>query len=90
MGGESSCSTKFRLCRAFREQVGLPPYAYVTHRRVSLAQQLLGRGLPQYGLPKGPRVSIFWLREANLVASILRLSTLTQPSSEPTAGATAA
>lgn len=38
---------KFRLCRAFREQVGLPPYAYVTHRRVSLAQQLLGRGLPQ-------------------------------------------
>lgn len=38
---------KFRLCRAFREQVGLPPYAYVTHRRVYLAQQLLGRGVPQ-------------------------------------------
>ena len=38
---------KFRLCRAFREQVGLPPYAYLTHRRVSLAQELLGRGLPQ-------------------------------------------
>jgi AraC-like DNA-binding protein len=38
---------KFRLCRAFREQVGLPPHAYVTHRRVSLAQELLGRGVPQ-------------------------------------------
>jgi AraC-like DNA-binding protein len=38
---------KFRLCRAFREEVGLPPHAYVTHRRVSLAQELLGRGVPQ-------------------------------------------
>lgn len=38
---------KFRLCRAFREQVGLPPHAYVTHRRVSLAQDLLARGVPQ-------------------------------------------
>jgi AraC-like DNA-binding protein len=38
---------KFRLCRAFREQVGLPPHAYVTHRRVSLAQELLTRGLSQ-------------------------------------------
>ena len=38
---------KFRLCRAFREQVGLPPHAYVTHRRISLAQSLLARGVPQ-------------------------------------------
>ena len=38
---------KFRLCRAFREQVGLPPHAYVTQRRIALAQDLLGRGLPQ-------------------------------------------
>jgi AraC-like DNA-binding protein len=38
---------KFRLCRAFREEMGLPPHAYVTHRRVSLAQELLGRGVPQ-------------------------------------------
>jgi AraC-like DNA-binding protein len=38
---------KFRLCRAFREQVGLPPHAYVTHRRVSLAQGLLARGVSQ-------------------------------------------
>ena len=38
---------KFRLCRAFREQIGLPPHAYVTHRRISLAQDLLARGVPQ-------------------------------------------
>jgi AraC-like DNA-binding protein len=38
---------KFHLCRAFREQVGLPPHAYITHRRVSLAQVLLAQGVPQ-------------------------------------------
>lgn len=38
---------KFRLCRAFREQVGLPPHAYVTHRRVARAQALLAGGMPQ-------------------------------------------
>jgi AraC-like DNA-binding protein len=38
---------KFHLCRAFRDQVGLPPHAYVTHRRVSRAQELLVRGMPQ-------------------------------------------
>ena len=38
---------KFRLCRAFREQVGLPPHAYVTHRRIARAQTLLARGMPQ-------------------------------------------
>jgi AraC-like DNA-binding protein len=38
---------KFRLCRAFRAEIGLPPHAYVTHRRVSLAQGLLARGVPQ-------------------------------------------
>ncbi|MFO0554601.1 MAG: AraC family transcriptional regulator [Polyangiaceae bacterium] len=38
---------KFRLCRAFRDEVGLPPHAYVTHRRVGLAGALLTRGLPQ-------------------------------------------
>mgnify|MGYP000462173584 CR=1 FL=1 len=38
---------KFRLCRAFREQLGLPPHAYVTHRRIALAQGLLARGVPQ-------------------------------------------
>jgi AraC-like DNA-binding protein len=38
---------KYRLCRAFRDEIGLPPHAYVTHRRVSRAQELLARGLPQ-------------------------------------------
>lgn len=38
---------KYRLCRAFRDELGLPPHAYVTHRRVSLAQTMLARGLPQ-------------------------------------------
>jgi AraC-like DNA-binding protein len=38
---------KFRLCRAFREEVGVPPHAYVTQRRVSLAQGLLARGVAQ-------------------------------------------
>lgn len=38
---------KFRLCRAFREQIGLPPHAYATHRRIMLAQRLLASGMPQ-------------------------------------------
>lgn len=38
---------KFRLCRAFREEVGVPPHAYVTHRRISLAQGLLACGVAQ-------------------------------------------
>jgi AraC-like DNA-binding protein len=38
---------KFRLCRAFRDEVGLPPHAYVTHRRIGLAGALLARGVPQ-------------------------------------------
>jgi AraC-like DNA-binding protein len=38
---------KYRLCRAFRDEFGLPPHAYVTHRRISLAQRLLARGVPQ-------------------------------------------
>ncbi|MBK8238895.1 MAG: helix-turn-helix transcriptional regulator [Deltaproteobacteria bacterium] len=38
---------KFRLCRAFRNEVGLPPHAYVTHRRIGLAGALLARGVPQ-------------------------------------------
>lgn len=38
---------KYRLSRAFRAEVGLPPHAYVTHRRISLAQTLLARGLSQ-------------------------------------------
>ncbi len=38
---------KYRLCRAFRDELGLPPHAYVTHRRIGRAQRLLARGLSQ-------------------------------------------
>ena len=47
---------KFRLCRAFRAQVGLPPYAYLTQLRVRRARELLAAGVrpgevaPQVGL----------------------------------------
>ena len=35
---------KFHLVRAFRAEVGLPPYEYLTHLRVSRAKELLRRG----------------------------------------------
>src|SRR5882724_11580429 len=35
---------KFHLVRAFRSEVGLPPYEYLTHLRVSRARELLRRG----------------------------------------------
>jgi AraC-like DNA-binding protein len=35
---------KFHLVRAFRAEVGLPPYEYLTHVRVSQAKELLQRG----------------------------------------------
>ena len=35
---------KFHLVRAFRAEVGLPPYEYLTHARVSKARELLRRG----------------------------------------------
>ena len=38
---------KFHLCRAFRDEVGLPPHAYVTHRRIGLAGSLLTCGVSQ-------------------------------------------
>lgn len=36
---------RFHLCRAFREELGMPPYAYLTHLRVSRARRLLSQGL---------------------------------------------
>lgn len=36
---------KFHLCRAFRAQVGLPPYAYLTRLRIMRAKQLLVAGV---------------------------------------------
>ena len=47
---------KFHLCRAFRAQVGLPPYAYLTQLRILRAKKLLADGVrpgdvaPQVGL----------------------------------------
>lgn len=35
---------KYHLCRAFRAQVGIPPYRYLTYLRVARAAQLLQRG----------------------------------------------
>ncbi|PSM31041.1 AraC family transcriptional regulator [Haliangium sp. UPWRP_2] len=35
---------KFHLVRAFRAEVGLPPYEYLTHLRVAKAKELLQRG----------------------------------------------
>jgi AraC-like DNA-binding protein len=37
---------KFHLVRAFRSEVGLPPYEYLTHLRVSKARELLQGGAP--------------------------------------------
>jgi AraC-like DNA-binding protein len=48
---------KFRLCRAFRDEVGLPPHAYVTHRRIGLAGALLARGIAQAEVAK--RVGLY-------------------------------
>jgi AraC-like DNA-binding protein len=36
---------KFHLVRAFRAEVGLPPYEYLTHARVAKTKELLQRGL---------------------------------------------
>lgn len=36
---------KFHLVRAFRAEVGLPPYEYLTHMRVARAKELLKRGM---------------------------------------------
>ncbi|WP_342379371.1 AraC family transcriptional regulator [Myxococcus stipitatus] len=47
---------KFHLCRAFREEAGISPYAYLTHLRISRAMGLLTQGqtpsqvAPQVGL----------------------------------------
>jgi transcriptional regulator GlxA family with amidase domain len=47
---------KFHLCRAFRAQVGVSPYAYLTQLRIMRAKELLAAGMkpsdiaPQVGL----------------------------------------
>ena len=42
---EHAALDKFHLVRAFRSEVGLPPYEYLTYLRVSRARELLRRGL---------------------------------------------
>jgi transcriptional regulator GlxA family with amidase domain len=42
---EHAALDKFHLVRAFRAEVGLPPYEYLTQVRISLARQLLQRGV---------------------------------------------
>jgi AraC-like DNA-binding protein len=37
---------KFHLCRAFRDEIGLPPHAYLVHVRIARAQELLRNKLP--------------------------------------------
>ncbi|MEZ4451861.1 MAG: AraC family transcriptional regulator [Nannocystaceae bacterium] len=36
---------KFHLCRAFSQEIGIPPYAFLTHARIARARILLRRGL---------------------------------------------
>ena len=43
---EHAALDKFHLVRAFRSEVGLPPYEYLTYLRVSRARELLRRGVP--------------------------------------------
>jgi AraC-like DNA-binding protein len=42
---EHAALDKFHLVRAFRSAIGLPPYEYLTHLRVSRARELLRRGV---------------------------------------------
>lgn len=42
---EHAALDKFHLARAFRSEVGLPPYEYLTYLRVSRARELLRRGV---------------------------------------------
>ena len=42
---ERAALDKFHLVRAFRAEVGLPPYEYLTHLRVARARELLRRGV---------------------------------------------
>jgi transcriptional regulator GlxA family with amidase domain len=42
---EHAALDKFHLVRAFRAEVGLPPYEYLTHLRISRARELLRSGV---------------------------------------------
>lgn len=48
---------KFHLCRAFRDQVGMPPHAYLTQLRIMHAKQLLAAGERPRDI--APRVGLY-------------------------------
>ncbi len=48
---------KFHLCRAFRVQVGMPPYAYLTRFRIMRAKHLLEAGVRPSEI--APRVGLY-------------------------------
>ena len=48
---------KFHLCRAFRDQVGLPPHAYLTQLRIMRAKELLAAGTKPKDV--APRVGLY-------------------------------
>jgi AraC-like DNA-binding protein len=44
-GRASAGLDKFHLVRAFRAEVGVPPYEFLTHLRIARARELLRRGV---------------------------------------------
>ena len=48
---------KFHLCRAFRVQVGMPPYAYLTRFRIMRAKHLLEAGVRPSDI--APKVGLY-------------------------------
>jgi AraC-like DNA-binding protein len=48
---------KFHLCRAFRDQVGMPPHAYLTRLRIVRAKELLAAGVRASEV--APQVSLY-------------------------------
>ncbi len=48
---------KFHLCRAFREQIGMPPHAYLTRLRILRAKRLLQAGVRASEV--APRVGLY-------------------------------
>lgn len=48
---------KFHLCRAFREQIGMPPHAYLTQLRIMYAKELLAAGTKPKDV--APRVGLY-------------------------------
>ena len=42
---EHARADKFHLCRAFSQELGFPPYAFLTEARIARARMLLRRGV---------------------------------------------